>query len=397
MFYNKHFFYKNNILHCDNINLLKFNSATKTPCYIYNKNAIQEAYNHINDSITHENKIICYAMKACHNDNILRILKNLNSGVDCVSEGEMKKALKIGFDPNKIIFSASAKTDQSIKFSIKQDILQINVESFYEIEQIDKIAKKLNTTQKIGIRIKPNIKINTHKKISTGHSESKFGISIDQISKEKLQWIQKFRHVKLCGFSVHIGSQIFNLEEYQLAYEKLINITNIAIDMNFDIQTIDFGGGFGVQYKNKHKAFNFKEYNAIVLNVSKKLKKNNLQYIFEPGRFVIANSAILIAKVLCIKEDYHKKYAILNTGMNSMIRVALYNAYHDILPIKRSNKSDKYDICGIICESSDFFAKNRKISELKIGDLIAIMSCGAYGSSMASQYNLHKIPREIII
>ena len=396
-FYSPEFGYKNDVLHAGNFNLQNFAQGIKTPFYLYNRQSILNFWQIIHSTLGKiENSIICYAVKANHNVEIIREFGNLGCGADCVSGGEIFRAIKAGISPEKIVFAGAAKTDEDLEYAIQNQILQINVESFSEISRINSIAKKLGKAQKIAIRICPGILASTHKNISTGGEDSKFGIEISQISNEKLVEISKLSHTKLAGFSIHIGSQLFNLAELSGAVAVISNLTQVAISLGIAIETIDVGGGFGVKYRANDEIFNFSAYLEIILKSLENLPKN-IKTIFEPGRFLIANSGVLIAKLLCIKENGGKKFAILDAGMNDLARPAIYGAHHDILPIQKSKSMQIYDICGAICESTDFFARAREISQLQEGDFVAIMSSGAYGSAMSSEYNSRGIIDEYLL
>lgn len=396
-FHDYSFFYKQNNMYCGSINLLNFTQNHKSPCYLYNHDAIKHYFNIINNEIKINNKLICYAIKACSNINIIQKLSSLGCGADCVSGGEIFRSIKAGISSDKIIFSGCGKMEYDIKYAIENDILQINVESSFELESINNIAKSLGKCQNISIRIRPNTSTTTHKYISTGDKDSKFGINSNDINEDFLKHILKFKNINLIGFSMHIGSQIFKINEYKNAYYVMKNILKLAQKNGINIKTIDFGGGFGVKYKNDDETFNFQQYSSFIAEEFSEFIEQNIKIIFEPGRFLVANSGILIAQILSIKESENQKFIILNAGMNDLIRVSMYQAYHDILPIVKNDNILEYNICGTICESSDFFAKNRSIPMVKNGDFVAIMSSGAYGSSMSSEYNSRPLIAEYLI
>ncbi len=363
-----------------------------TPFYLYSENQIKENYVKFSNTFRKTNPLICFAVKSNSNLSILRSLGKLGAGMDVVSGGELLKALKAGIKANKIVFSGVGKTEEELKIAIKKKILLINCESESEAKIINKIAKKLNRKVSIGFRLNPNIDAKTHKKISTGKADNKFGISIKNFS-VFFKEIEKLENINLEALSVHIGSQILT----DVPYKKVLSILSKLIkNLDLKLKFVDLGGGFGINYSKKDKLINLKKYSNLVHNFSKKL---NCKIIFEPGRSIVGNSGILVSKIQYIKEGSNKKFIILDTGMNDFMRPALYDAKHNIIPVKKINKKMRgiMEFVGPICESTCKFGKYKNYQKVSENDFVAITNVGAYGSSLSSNYNTRPLIAEILV
>jgi len=363
-----------------------------TPFYLYSENQIKENYIKFSNTFRKTNPLICFAVKSNSNLSILRSLGKLGAGMDVVSGGELLKALKAGIKANKIVFSGVGKTEEELKIAINKKILLINCESESEAKIINKIAKKLNKKVSIGFRLNPNIDAKTHKKISTGKADNKFGISIKNFS-VFLKEIEKLENINLEALSVHIGSQILT----DVPYKKVLSILSKLIkNLDLKLKFVDLGGGFGINYSKKDKLINLKKYSNLVHNFSKKL---NCKIIFEPGRSIVGNSGILVSKIQYIKEGSNKKFIILDTGMNDFMRPALYDAKHNIIPVKKINKKMRgiMEFVGPICESTCKFGKYKNYQQVSENDFVAITNVGAYGSSLSSNYNTRPLIAEILV
>ena len=363
-----------------------------TPFYLYSENQIKENYIRFSNTFRKTNPLICFAVKSNSNLSILRSLGKLGAGMDVVSGGELLKALKAGIKANKIVFSGVGKTEEELKIAINKKILLINCESESEAKIINKIAKKLNKKVSIGFRLNPNIDAKTHKKISTGKADNKFGISIKNFS-VFLKEIEKLENINLEALSVHIGSQILT----DVPYKKVLSILSKLIkNLDLNLKFVDLGGGFGINYSKKDKLINLKKYSNLVHNFSKKL---NCKIIFEPGRSIVGNSGILVSKIQYIKEGSNKKFIILDTGMNDFMRPALYDAKHNIIPVKKINKKMRgiMEFVGPICESTCKFGKYKNYQQVSENDFVAITNVGAYGSSLSSNYNTRPLIAEILV
>ena len=363
-----------------------------TPFYLYSENQIKENYIKFSNTFRKTNPLICFAVKSNSNLSILRSLGKLGAGMDVVSGGELLKALKAGIKANKIVFSGVGKTEEELKIAINKKILLINCESESEAKIINKIAKKLNKKVSIGFRLNPNIDAKTHKKISTGKADNKFGISIKNFS-VFFKEIEKLENINLEALSVHIGSQILT----DVPYKKVLSILSKLIkNLDLKLKFVDLGGGFGINYSKKDKLINLKNYSNLVHNFSKKL---NCKIIFEPGRSIVGNSGILVSKIQYIKEGANKKFIILDTGMNDFMRPALYDAKHNIIPVKKINKKMRgiMEFVGPICESTCKFGKYKNYQKVSENDFVAITNVGAYGSSLSSNYNTRPLIAEILV
>ena len=370
-------------------NILKKN---KTPFYIYSENQITFNFLKFANTFKKTNPLICFAAKSNSNSNILGILGRLGAGADVVSGGELLKALKAGIKPNKIVFSGVGKTEEELKIAINKRILLINCESESEAKLINNLAKKLKKKVSIGFRLNPNVDAKTHKNISTGKAENKFGLSIKNF-KIFLKTINSFKNIKLDALSVHIGSQILN----DAPFRKTLNVMSKLIkELKLNLKYVDLGGGFGINYTDKEKPINLNKYSKLVHNFAKKLK---CRIIFEPGRSIIGNTGLLISKIQFIKKGTNKNFIILDAGMNDFMRPALYEAFHKIIPIskKSSRMKDKIEFVGPICESTCKFGVYKNYPKVNENDFVAITNVGAYGSSLSSNYNTRPLIAEILI
>ena len=370
-------------------NILKKN---KTPFYIYSENQITFNFLKFANTFKKTNPLICFAAKSNSNLNILRVLGKLGAGADVVSGGELLKALKAGIRPNKIVFSGVGKTEEELKIAINKKILLINCESESEAKLVNNLAKKMRKKVSIGFRLNPNVDAKTHKNISTGKAENKFGLSIKNF-KAFLKTIESFKNVKLEALSVHIGSQILN----DAPFRKTLNVMSKLIkELKLNLKYVDLGGGFGINYTDKEKPINLSKYSRLVHNFSKKL---NCRIIFEPGRSIIGNTGLLISKIQFIKKGANKNFIILDAGMNDFMRPALYEAFHKIIPIskKSSRMKGKIEFVGPICETTCKFGVYKNYPKINENEFVAITNVGAYGSSLSSNYNTRPLVAEILI
>jgi diaminopimelate decarboxylase len=363
---------------------------TQTPCYIYSPKQAITNLQFFQKQLKEIDNLIAFSVKSCNNKSIVRSLIENGSGIDCVSLGEMKLAVECGCSPQKIVLAGVGKTDDEISFAIQNQILQINVESTEEMLVIQEIAHKLGKTVNIALRVNPHLKVEsyTHEKITTGKIGNKFGIDITDIS-STLTILKTCKNLHFNGFSCHIGSQILDVSLFENAFDILTGLIQETEAKGFKFKTLDFGGGIGIHYKKDDETFNYTRYVNAVKKCLSSIKSKPLS-IFEPGRSISANAGILVAKVLYIKNTSHTKFAIIDAGMQNLIRPAMYGSFHEIIPIEFDNSKpqETYTIVGPICESSDIFAKNYQMQELKRWDLVAILNAGAYGEVMSSNYNL---------
>ena len=384
--------YKKNKLTIDGFNVDFLAKKFNTPIYCYSLKKIKENVLNFKRYFKKINPLICFAVKANANINILKQIKSFNLGADVVSMGELMKALKAGIKPQKIVFSGVGKTNAEIEYAISKKILLINTESKSEILEIEKIAKSKKAIVNIGIRLNPNTDAKTISQISTGKKENKFGMD-EKLFLKLVNYVKNSKNLNLNCLSVHIGSQILNHKPYN---KMLIALDKIIKKSNYNFKYIDLGGGMGIDYQHNNKKLNFKKYNQ---NIQKFLKNKNSKIIFEPGRSIIGNAAILITKIIYIKEGYKKNFIILDAAMNDLMRPALYNAEHKILSTKKTKIISKktYEFVGPICESTDKFSTIKKFQKLNEKNFVVICDVGAYGTSLASNYNLRPKPIEILI
>ncbi len=393
--YNKFLSYKKNKLFFEDLPLINLGEKFNTPLFCYSVSQIEHNLEELHNAFKKVKPLICYALKANFNSNIIKILTKRGCGIDVVSNGELQKSLKIGVDNKKIVFSGVGKTSKEIEIAIKKNIKQINVESIEELDEITSICKKINKTINICLRVNPDINAQTHEKISTGRSEDKFGISDKRVF-EIFKKYQTNKFVKIIGLSIHIGSQIELIEPFYKAFKKIkLQILKLK-KKGFKVSSLDLGGGVGIKYNDKNKILDIKSYARIIDELFSDL---DLEIIIEPGRYLVGSSGIILSRVIRTKSGNNKDFVIIDAGMDNLIRPALYGAEHKILPVKKKNQTNLnvYDIVGPICESSDVFIKKMKIHRLKAEDLIVICSTGAYGSCMASKYNLREPAKEIFI
>ncbi len=384
--------YKSKSYFIENFNTERIANKFSTPIYCYSFKKLKENVEYFKNSFTSLKPLICFSVKSNSNKRLLSEINNLGLGADVVSLGELMKALKSGIKPNKIVFSGVGKSSNEIAYAIKKKILLINAESESEILEIERISKLQRKVTDIGIRLNPNTDAKTLSKISTGKKENKFGVS-EKVFLKMVNYILNSKNLSLKCLSVHIGSQILDHKPY----EKMLNVLDKVIKKsNFKFDYIDLGGGMGIDYNNKGKKLDLKKY---CVKIKKFLKNKKSKIIFEPGRSIIGNTGILISKILYIKEGFNKDFIILDAGMNDFMRPALYNANHQIIPVKKNKIKAKkiYEFVGPICESTDKFLTVNNFQKLKEKDFVIIRDVGAYGTSLSNNYNIRPKPVELLI
>ncbi len=386
------FKYKNNQLYCENILVERLAKTYGTPLYVYSYATLEDHFVKLRNAFAPLNPLICYSVKANSNLAILKALVNIGAGLDIVSGGELSRALAVGCPAEKIVYASVGKTDPEIARAISKGILFFNVESLPELVNINRIAKSLNKVTQVAIRINPDVEAKTHKFITTGKITNKFGIDLNSAYKILLMR-SSFKYVRICGLHIHIGSQITQGEPFVAAIKKVSNFINKIRIKGVGLEYLNIGGGLGIIYDNE----NPQSAQIYADRITPLLKKTGLKIIMEPGRFIVGNAGILITKVLYIKKTPKKKFIIVDAGMNDLIRPALYGAYHNVVPLRKISQTEKADVVGPICESGDFLAKARKIAKVKVGDYLAVMSAGAYGFSMSSNYNSRLRALEVMV
>jgi diaminopimelate decarboxylase len=413
-----HFFhYRDGKLHCEDVDLAGVAEKFGTPLYVYSAGTILDHYTRLDAALAPLDHLICYAVKANSNRAVLKLLADAGAGFDIVSGGELFRVLTAGGDPAKCTFAGVGKSRGEIEYALEQRVYSFNVESEAELECINRIASEKNLRAPIALRVNPDIDPHTHEYISTGSRENKFGIALDQIA-AVYERAAKMRNVEIVGVQMHIGSQITEAKPFASAIKKVAPIVR-DLKSKCGIKFFSIGGGMGIIYRQalqsgsgkwwrdhggETSAFSVRDYADAIVPA---LRELGIRILVEPGRFLIGNAGVLLTCVRYVKKSGGKKFAIVDAGMNDLIRPALYHSYHEIVPCRASvsdadsskskNKTDKIDIVGPVCESGDFFALDREMPELHEGDLLAIMSAGAYGIVMASNYNSRPLPAEVLV
>ena len=388
------FQYKNEQLYVEDLPVKQLAEEFGTPLYIYSRATLERHWHAFDSALEKHPHLICYAVKANSNIGILNVMAKLGSGFDIVSQGELERVLAAGGEASKVVFSGVAKSRAEIMRALEVGIRCFNVESIAELHHINQIAGEMGKVAPISLRVNPDVDAHTHPYISTGLKENKFGVSVDE-AREVYKLAATLPHVKITGMDCHIGSQLTELQPFLDATDRLIRLIEQLQEDGITLKHLDLGGGLGVTYTDEtppHPS----DYAAALLN---KLKGyENLEIILEPGRAIAANAGILVAKVQYLKSNESRNFAITDTGMNDMIRPALYEAYMNIIEIDRTLEREKaiYDVVGPVCETSDFLGKQRELA-IAEGDYIAQRSAGAYGASMSSNYNSRPRTAEVLV
>ena len=403
-----HFYYKENILYCEESPVQEIAEEFGSPLYLYSKRQLLDNFRSIDGAFAGVEHVTCYALKANSNHFLLKLLAAEGAGADAVSSGEIYLALKAGFDPSVIVFAGVGKRNDEIEYALKNNIFSFNVESVQELDVIDEIAGRLQTSARVALRINPDIDASTHPYISTGLKTNKFGIDIS-LAMEAFTHAASLPHLQVDGIHTHIGSQILKIDPFIQTANAIVKIVEELRRTGIAISHIDLGGGFGVTYKNalKHPSLPVEEAtsadeapsnDSFIASALEILKKTGCKFFIEPGRAIVANAGILVTKVLYTKENSVKKFVIVDAGMNDLLRPSLYTAYHQIVPlILNSNEIAVVDIVGPICESGDFFARERKLPAVHNGEYLAILTAGAYAMVLSSNYNGRPRVAEVLV
>ena len=391
------FRYKDNHFFCENVRIGDLAERFGTPLYVYSHSTILDHYLKLKKAFAAIRPLICFSVKSNSNLAILKILTEHGAGLDIVSGGELFRAQKIKADPQKIVYAGVGKTRGEIEAAVRAGILFFNVESLQELGVISEVAQALKKETKVCVRINPNIDPHTHRYITTGTVETKFGVDVDTARIIFLNR-ENFKRVKLLGLHMHIGSQITQVGPFLAALRRILGFITELKRMGIRLEWLNIGGGLGIIY-NQEKPQTAQEFASRVVPL---LKKTGLKIILEPGRFIAGNAGILVTKVIYVKDTPSKRFVVVDAGMNDLIRPALYDAYHEIVALDEKKMAPspsfkKADIVGPICESSDFLAKDRLVALFDSGDLLAVMGAGAYGFSMSSNYNSRLRPAEVLV
>lgn len=384
---------------CEDVALATLAETAGTPCYVYSASRIIENYARLEKAllahVPQDRLSIRYAAKANGHVAVLKLIGSLGAGADIVSRGEMLRALHAGIKSERIVFSGVGKTDDEIAAAIDAGIGIINVESHPELTRISAVATARGKTVNIALRINPDVDAGTHAKITTGKKENKFGIDID-VAAAAYTEASAMPGIRASGIAIHIGSQLMETAPFAEAFTRVAALHSALADAGIPIDSIDLGGGIGIPYRTETPPFDLDAYAKLVGELIAPL---GTRIIVEPGRFIIGDAGALLSRVVHVKETAHKKYLILDAGMNDLARPALYDAYHAVLPCTQTDDAphDLYDIVGPVCETGDTFVTNEKMPALQAGDIVALMDAGAYGASMASTYNARPLPAEIMV
>ena len=391
-----HFTYKHGRLHAEDVDLAELAASVGTPFYCYSTATLERHYRVFAEALP-KGSLIAFSVKANGNLAVLKTLGQLGAGADVVSGGELKKALAAGIAADKIVFSGVGKSKKEMRLGLEAGITQFNVESEPELKALDEVAGDMGKCAPIALRLNPDVDAQTHAKISTGHAESKFGIPWSR-AREAYALARTLKNVEIVGVDVHIGSQITVLAPFEAAFTRVVEFVGQLRRDGHTISRIDLGGGLAVPYRTDNEPPPEPiAYGAMVARLTKNM---NAQLIMEPGRMIAANAGILVARVIYAKKGERKRFLILDAGMNDLVRPALYDAHHDIVAVEEPKPDaprERYDVVGPICETSDIFAADRDLPRLKDGDLVAILSAGAYGAVMSSAYNARPTAPEILV
>ncbi|MBO9429882.1 diaminopimelate decarboxylase [Sulfitobacter sp. R18_1] len=392
-----HFLYKDGVLHAEDVSLAEIAAAVGTPVYVYSTATLLRHFHLFDDALSGMDHLVCYAMKANSNQAVLRTLAQAGAGMDVVSGGEYRRAKAAGVPGDKIVFSGVGKTREEIELALMGGIRQFNVESEPEMILLDVVARELGKVAPITIRVNPDVDAKTHAKIATGKSENKFGIPIAR-AREVYAMAAKLPGLKIVGIDVHIGSQLTDLAPFEQAYGKVAELTEVLRADGHDIRRLDLGGGLGIPYERSNSAPPLPtDYGAMV---QRTLGHLGCEVEIEPGRLIAGNAGVLVSEVIYLKSGEGRDFLILDAAMNDLIRPAMYDAWHDIVPLNEPAPGAEprpVDIVGPVCESGDTFAKQRMMPVLGSGDLVAFRSAGAYGAVMSSEYNSRPLIPEVLV
>jgi diaminopimelate decarboxylase len=403
------FKYRQGRLYCEELPVADLARRFGTPLYVYSAGTLRRHYRKLASAFAPLEPLICYSVKVCSNFHILRLLADEGAGFDLVSGGELYRVLAAGGDPARCCFAGVAKTDAEIRFALSQGIRLFNVESEEELENLARLAAEAGKPTRAALRVNPNVDPKTHRYVTTGKKETKFGVDLERAEGVFRQFAASpgARHVSLEGVHCHIGSQITTVEPYVQAVTKVLKLVGALRGAGIEITTLDFGGGFGAEYEGGEAL----DAEAFAYALVPLLENAGLDVVMEPGRFIAGNAGILVTQVQYVKAGGDRKFLLCDSGMHHLIRPALYGSYHHIWPVDPGEDfvpgqrirdeafpgTEVVDVVGPICESTDFFAKDRHLPPVRRGDLLAVFSAGAYGMAMASEYNSFPLPAEVLV
>ncbi len=390
-----HFTYRNFDLCCEQVSLRSLAADIGTPAYVYSKAALLESYRAYDDAFAEVPHVVCYSIKANANLGVLATLARAGAGADIVSGGELFRALRAGFPPSRIIFSGVGKTRDEMRDALEAEILMFNVESLSELRTLDEVARELGVRAPVALRVNPDVDPQTHPYIATGLKTSKFGIPFAQ-ALEAYEEAASLKGVEVVGADMHIGSQLTKAAPFADAVARLASLVKALRERAIAIRTVDVGGGLGIRHREETPPTH-REYAMALLPA---LRELGVTVLLEPGRSIVGNAGVLLTRVLYRKDTGDKKFVVIDAAMNDLIRPPLYDSYHEVRPVSEArlgSPTEKVDVVGPICESGDFLAKDRELARTEEGDLLAVMSAGAYGFAMASNYNTRPRAAEVLV
>ncbi|MCL4459359.1 MAG: diaminopimelate decarboxylase [Chloroflexi bacterium] len=386
------YFYHNGHLYGEGVRLADIAEEVGTPTYVYSQAAITHSYREIDRAFAAVPHIVCFSLKSNSNLAISRLLAGLGAGADIVSGGELFKAIEAGFDPGKIVYASVGKTVPEIEYALQNRILMFNVESQAEMETIAAVAERLHCRAPIALRLNPDIEAKTHPYITTGMKQYKFGIPTEE-ALTLYQQAMTLPSLEPVGIQMHIGSQLLKVQPIVDAARKLLEVYDHLREMGLSLRYVDIGGGLGITYRDEAP----EGPQVLAKTIVPMIKERDCTLIVEPGRFIVGNAGVLLTRVLYIKRNELKKFVIVDAAMNDLIRPALYDAYHAILPLVEKRETEVVDVVGPVCESGDFLAREREMVIVEQGELLAVQSAGAYGFSMSSNYNARPRAAEVLV
>jgi diaminopimelate decarboxylase len=401
------FHYQKGKLFCESVSVESLVRRFGTPLYVYSEQTLADHFKRLDTALASLDHLVCFAVKANSNLAVLRTLSNLGAGFDIVSEGELRRVVAAGGDPKKCVFAGVGKTEDEIAFALRQGIYSFNVESEPELARINRVARRLNKIAPVAVRVNPNVDAHTHAKITTGTYENKFGIPFEKVEAVYAR-ASKLKNLRLRGLQMHIGSQLTEVRPFEQAVRKIIPLA-ARLDAKYRFDFVSIGGGLGIVYNpalasgpphwwNSADAKNILTPAKYAEALVPLLKELGLRILVEPGRFVVGNAGILVTRVEYVKRTGRRNFVIVDAAMNDLIRPAFYDSYHEIVPVVRKRSwATPSDVVGPICESGDFFAKGRLLPAMAEGEYLALLSAGAYGSVMASNYNSRALAAEVLV
>jgi len=380
-------------LYCEERSLNELADEYGTPLYVYSENHFLNRYRALDEVLSDVEHTICFAMKSNGNLGVLSSMADAGCGFDIVSGGELRRVLEAGGDPSQVVYAGVAKTEAEQRLALEHDIYMFNVESMPELEQLNRVAGEMGKEGRVAFRVNPDVDAKTHAKITTGKKENKFGIPIAKI-KEYVEHAVDLEHIDFQGLHFHIGSQITTIEPFEEVVEKATALVKSLRDDGFEIETLNLGGGLGIQYRDE-TPLTPQQWGDVIVPAVKDL---NVKLIVEPGRYIMGNAGALVTETIYVKKSVTKNFIVVDAGMNDLIRPAMYDSYHGIEAVSEgSGEEITADVVGPICETGDYFGKDRTVPEPEPGDYFAVMSSGAYGMAMASQYNAFPRPAEVLV